>query len=77
MAKAFLLDHPKIFIGAPQLFDTKLWFHGSTILALFRALTELQTLKSKKDRTRSLADKAILNTAIKAAIEKIRMNYEL
>jgi len=77
MAKAFLLDHPKIFIGAPRLIDTKLWFHGPTILALFRALTELQTLKTKKDRTRSLADKAILNTAIKAAIEKIRMNYEL
>ncbi|MFN5580502.1 MAG: DUF4391 domain-containing protein, partial [Akkermansiaceae bacterium] len=34
MAKAFILDHPKIFIGAPQLFDTKLWFHGPTILAL-------------------------------------------
>ena len=76
MAKAFLLDHPKIFIGAPQLFDTKLWFHGPTILALFRALTELQTLKTKKDRTRSLADKANLNTAIKAAIDGLKANFQ-
>jgi hypothetical protein len=76
MAKAFLLDHPKIFIGAPRLFETKLWFHGPTILALFRALAELNSLKTKKERTRSLADKATLNTTIKSAIEKIRMNYE-
>ena len=77
MAKAFLLDHPKIFIGAPRLFETKLWFHGPTILTLFRALTELESLKTQKNRARSLADKATLNTTIKTTIEKIRMNYEL
>lgn len=77
MAKAFLLDHPKIFIGAPRLFETKLWFHGPTILTLFRALTELESLKTKKDRARTLADKAALNTTIKTVIEKIRMNYEV
>ena len=75
MAKAFLLDHPKIFIGAPQLFDTKLWFHGSTILALFRALSDLQSLKTKKDRTRSLADKATLNSTIKTSIERIKTDF--
>jgi hypothetical protein len=75
MAKAFLLDHPKIFIGAPRLIETKLWFHGPTILALFRALTELESLKTKKDRTRSLADKATLNTNIKTAIERIKTEF--
>lgn len=75
MAKAFLLDHPKIFIGAPRLLDTKLWFHGPTILALFRALTDLESLKIKKDRTRSLADKAALNTHIKNAIERIKTDF--
>lgn len=75
MAKAFLLDHPKIFIGAPQLFDTKLWFHGPTIIALFRALSELESLKTKKDRTRSLAEKATLNSSIKTAIEGVRTKF--
>jgi hypothetical protein len=75
MAKAFLLDHPKIFIGAPRLFESKLWFHGPTILTLFRALTELESLKTKKDRTRSLADKATLNTAIKTSIERIKTDF--
>ena len=75
MAKAFLLDHPKIFIGALRLFETKLWFHGPTILALFRALAELESLKTRKDRTRSLADKAALNTTIKTAIERIKTDF--
>lgn len=75
MTKAFLLDHPKIFIGATQLFETKLWFHGPTILSLFRALGELESLKTKKDRTRSLAEKATLNTAIKTAIERIKTDF--
>ena len=77
MTKAFILDHPKIFIGAANLLNSKLWFHGLTILALFRALTELQSLKTKKDRIRTLADKAALNTTIKTAIEHIRKNYEI
>jgi hypothetical protein len=77
MTKAFILDHPKIFIAAPRLFETKLWFHGPTILALFRALAELKSLKTKKERTRSLAEKATLNTTIKTAIEHIRKNYEV
>jgi hypothetical protein len=75
MAKAFLLDHPKLFMGAPRLFNTKLWFHGTTILALFRALSELQSLKTKKNRTRSFADKATLNSAIKTAIERIKTDF--
>lgn len=75
MVKALLLDHPKIFIGAAQLFDTKLWFHGPTILALFRALTELVSLKAKKDCARSLADKAALNTSIKTAIERMKTDF--
>ncbi|MFN4806847.1 MAG: DUF4391 domain-containing protein [Akkermansiaceae bacterium] len=75
MAKAFLLDHPKIFIGSPRLFETKLWFHGPTILTLFRALTELESLKTKKDRARTLADKAALNTTIKTSIERIKKDF--
>ena len=76
MAKAVLLEHPKLFMGAPRLFNTKLWFHGTTILAgLFRALSELQSLKTKKNRTRSLADKATLNSAIKTAIERIKTDF--
>lgn len=75
MAKAFLLDHPKIFIGAHRLFDSKLWHHGPTVIALFRALTDLKSLKTQKDRTRPLADKASLNTAIKTAIERIKTEF--
>ena len=75
MAKVFHLDHPKLFMGAPRLFNTKLWFHGPTILALFRALAELQSLKTKKNRTRSFADKATLNSAIKTAIERIKTDF--
>jgi hypothetical protein len=75
MAKAFLLDHPKIFIGATRLFEAKLWFHGPTILSLLRALTELESLKTKKDRARTLADKADLNTIIKSCIERIKTDF--
>jgi hypothetical protein len=75
MTKAFLLDHPKIFIGAPKLLETKLWHHGPTVISLFRALTELKTLKTQKDRARSLAEKANLNSAIKTAIDRLKQDY--
>lgn len=75
MTKAFLLDHPKIFLGAPKLLETKLWHHGPTVIALFRALTELKSLKIQKDRARTLADKATLNSAIKAAIDTLKRDF--
>jgi len=76
MTKAFLLDHPKIFLGAAsKLLDTKLWFHGPSVLALFRSLTELRALKDQKDRTRSLAEKASLNSSLKTAIDRIKTNF--
>ena len=75
MTKAFLLDHPKIFLGAPKLLETKLWHHGPTVISLFRALTELKTLKTQKDRARSLAEKATLNSAIKTAIDRLKQDF--
>jgi Domain of unknown function (DUF4391) len=75
MAKAFLLDYPKIFIGASQLFSSKLWYHGPSVLALFRALTQLRSLKIQKDRARTLADKAKLNSQIRKAIDAIKGEY--
>jgi hypothetical protein len=74
MTKAFLLDHPKIFLGAPKLLETKLWHHGPTVISLFRALTELKTLRIQKDRARSLSDKATLNSAIKTAIDRLKQD---
>lgn len=75
MTKAFLIDHPQLFIGASGLLDTKLWHHGPTILALFRAMVRLHSLKFKKDRATSLAEKAALNSEIKAAITSIRSEF--
>lgn len=75
MTKAFLLDHPKIFLGAPKLFDTKLWHHGPTILALFRALNGLKFLKSQKDRARTQAEKTTLNSQIKTSIDSLKRDF--
>jgi len=66
---------PKIFLGASKLLDTKLWLHGPSVLALFRALTELRALKDQKDHTRSFADKAALNSSLKTAIDRIKTNF--
>ncbi len=52
MGKVFLLDHPEMFIDAPRLFATKFWFHGTDILTLFRALSELTSRKTRRECTR-------------------------
>lgn len=76
MVKSYLLDHPHIFIGASALLEKKFWHHAPSVLALFDQLQNLHSLKTQKDRSKSNAEKAKLNNAIKTAIEKIRMNYE-
>jgi len=57
---------------APQL---EIVHHGPTVISLFRALSELKTLKTQKDRARSLADKATLNSAIKTAIDSLKQDF--
>jgi len=68
MVKSYLLEHPHIFIGASKLHDQKFWHHAPTVLSLFEQLENLLSLKTQKDRAGSNAEKATLNTSIKAAI---------
>ncbi|MFD2257614.1 DUF4391 domain-containing protein [Luteolibacter algae] len=77
MVKSYLLDHPRIFLGAGALLGRKFWHHAPSVLSLFDQLQNLLSLKAQKDRAKSNAAKATLNTSIKAAIEKIRMKYEV
>ena len=72
MAKAFLLDHPKLFIGAHKVLDAKLWYRGESIIILYHQLTQLQSLKREKLLAKSNATKAKLNTQIKAAIDELK-----
>jgi hypothetical protein len=52
MGKAFLLDHAEMFIDVSWLFATKFWFHGTDILTHFRALSELNSRKTRRECTR-------------------------
>lgn len=77
MVKSCLLDHPRLFIGAGELFLQKFWHHAPTVLALFDQVQALASLKLQKDRAKSNADKAVLNTSIKTAIECIKTRFLL
>lgn len=72
MTKAFLIDNPRIFIGAEALLDTKLWYHGDSILQLYQQLTALHSLKQQKNTAKTNATKATLNTKIKSAITDLK-----
>jgi hypothetical protein len=72
MTKAFLIDNPKVFIGAESLLDTKLWYHGDPILQLYQKLTQLLSLKQQKSTAKTNATKATLNTQIKSAITDLK-----
>jgi len=72
MTKALLLDHPKMFIGAHKLLDPKLWYRGESIIAHYDKLTQLQSLKREKLLAKSNANKAKLNTQIKATIDALK-----
>ena len=72
MTKAFLIDNPKIFIGAESLLNSKVWYHGDSTLQLFHQLTHLLTLKQQKNTAKSNAAKATLNNQIKTAIDQIK-----
>ena len=72
MTKAFLLDNPRLFIGADQLLQSTLWYRGDNILELYEQLTNLQALKRDKQAAKINAEKATLNTQIKATIARIK-----
>jgi hypothetical protein len=72
MTKAFLLDHPKLFIGAGKLLDSTLWYRGDSITELYAQLTALQSLKRDKQAAKTNAQKAALNTQIKTAIAVLK-----
>ncbi len=72
MGKAFLIDHPKLFIGADKLLDNNLWYRGDTILELYTQLTALDALKREKQASKTNTDKAALNTQIKTAITALK-----
>ena len=72
MVKAFLVDHPKLFIGADKLLNSTLWYRGDTILELYTQLSALDALKSEKQAAKVNAQKATLNTQIKTAIDAIK-----
>lgn len=70
MTKAFLADHPNVFIGAEEMLrQAKLWYHGESIYRLFQQLTEIHALKREKEQANSGAAKAALNKRIKEAID--------
>jgi hypothetical protein len=72
MTKAFLIDNPKIFIGAEALLKAKLWYHGDSILHLYQQLTQLLSLKQQKNAAKTNAEKSTLNTQIKSAISDLK-----
>lgn len=72
MAKAFLIDHPKVFIGAEALLAAPLWYHGDSIARLFTQLTGIHHLKQVKERLKLQAEKAAANKQIKEAIETLK-----
>lgn len=69
MLRAYLADHPKLFQNAGKLWDSKIWYHGDTILRTFRALRELETLRDAKTKAPTQAEKAALNKKIRHTIE--------
>jgi hypothetical protein len=75
MVKSYLLDHPRIFLGAGALLDRKFWHHAPSVLSLFDQLQNLLNLKAQKDRAKSNAAKATLNTSIKTAIDQLRTSF--
>lgn len=75
MVKSYLLDHPHIFIGAGELFMRKFWHHAPSVLSLFEQLENLLFLKTQKHRAQRHAEKAALNTSIKAAIDHLRASF--
>jgi len=75
MVKAYLLDHPLIFMGASGLLARKFWHHAPSVLSLFDQLQSLAALKLQKERATSNATKAGFNTSIKAVIERIKTDF--
>jgi hypothetical protein len=75
MVKSYLLDQPHLFIGAGELFMRKFWHHAPSVLSLFEQLENLLSLKTQKHRAQRHAEKAALNTSIKAAIDKLRATF--
>lgn len=73
MTKHFLIDHPKLFIGAGSLLESKLWYDGSRILELYSKLTAIQGLKNEKESCKSLAAKADINKRLKVAIQAAKV----
>ena len=75
MVKSYLIDHPRLFIGAGDLFAQKFWHHAPSVLTLFDQLQTLAALKRQKDRAKSNAEKATLNTSLKTAIDRIKTSF--
>lgn len=75
--KSYLLDQPRIFIGAGEIFKRKFWHHAPSVLSRFDQLQNLQSLKNQKDCGKSNAAKATINTSNKTAIERIKTDYLL
>ena len=72
MLRAYLADHPKLFQNAEKLWDSKLWYHGDTILRTFRTLRELETLRDAKTKATAQAEKAALNKKIRHIIDEVQ-----
>ena len=74
MSKAYLLDHPKLYIGASKLLESKLWYRGESIIEIHEQLNALKALKNAKQAAKTNADKAKLNAQIKTAIDTIKLS---
>ncbi|MDF1862130.1 MAG: DUF4391 domain-containing protein [Verrucomicrobiales bacterium] len=72
MTKAYLIDHPKLFMGAEQLLHSKLWYQASKVIDLFDSLKTLQSLKQQKQKARTQAEKASLNSQLKIALQQTK-----
>lgn len=75
MTKAFLIDHPKLFIGADSLLSSPLWYDGKRILELYESLIAIHSLKLAKSTAKSNAEKANSNKALKAEIDQVKAQF--
>jgi hypothetical protein len=75
MTKAFLLDHPKLFIGADKLLDAKLWYRGESIIVLYEQMVSLRSLKAGKSSAKTNAEKSRINESLKAEIGRIKADH--
>lgn len=75
MTKAFLMDHPKIFIGAQGLLESKLWYDGKRIADLYDSLVAIRALKAEKAAAKSNHQKAATNKQLKAVVDATKNQF--